>query len=158
MFVNRSFYRGYLLTVRDLGELEALLRSSGLRVTQPRLAVLVVLERASSHGAHLTVAQVVDRVREIEARVSPQTAYRCLEALVAAGIAGRVDLPGSPALFEAATPTPHDHLVCERCGAVTNVHGRTSAAERLEVDDAGGARVLAADLVLRGLCRACAGR
>jgi len=47
------------------GDAEVLLRSCGLRVTQPRLAVAAVLERARVEEAHLTVAEVVERSREI---------------------------------------------------------------------------------------------
>lgn len=137
----------------DLGGIEARLRSSGLRVTRPRTAVLLVLERAGA-GQHLTVADVVGRTREMVAGISPQTVYRCLDALVCGGIARRVDLPGSPALFELARGD-HEHLVCARCGAVVNVS--RSGPSDLGLTDPHGSRVVQTDAVFHGLCAACAG-
>ncbi len=97
VFANRSRSRGYLPAMTgEPGDPEVLLRSCGLRVTQPRLAVAAVLERARVEEAHLTVAEVVERSREILGRVSPQTVYDCLDAMTACGAVRRVDLPGSP--------------------------------------------------------------
>ncbi|MEZ0579541.1 Fur family transcriptional regulator [Nocardioides sp. MH1] len=138
----------------DLGALEARLRRAGLRVTQPRLGVLLVLERARSDQAHLSVAETVERTREIVAGLSPQTVYRCLDALVSAGLARRVDLPGAPARFETGGDH-HDHLVCDRCGSITNVARTEPAGERLEVAERHRFQVLQTEVVFHGLCAAC---
>lgn len=144
--------------MKDLGGLEALLRSAGLRVTQPRLAVLAVLERGRSEGAHLTVAEVVDRSREILVRVSPQTVYDCLDAMVHAGIVRRVELPGGPVRFEIEVRDNHHHLVCDRCGAVVNVACGSGERPCLHPTDPHGFRVRDAEVVFRGLCPSCSVR
>lgn len=140
----------------DLGDLEALLRSAGLRVTQPRLAVVAVLERARHEGGHLTVAEVAERSREILGRVSPQTVYDCLEAMTEAGIVRRVDLPGSPARFETRVGDSHHHRVCDRCGAVSNVDCAGAEDPCRDHAEGGGFRVLGAEVVFHGLCATCA--
>lgn len=94
-----------------------LLRGVSLRVTQPRLAVLAVLREAP----HADTATVVEKVRERLGGVSTQAVYDVLKALVDCGLARRIDLPGSPARYELHTPDDHQHAVCRRCGAITDV-------------------------------------
>ena len=48
------------------------LRTSGLRVTAPRSAVLLVLDDANRDHEHLTTAEVAERVRERLGTVSLQ--------------------------------------------------------------------------------------
>jgi Fur family transcriptional regulator, stress-responsive regulator len=134
---------------------ERRLRGAGLRVTGPRLAVLAVLDRAADEGAHLPVAEVAARCREILGRVSTQAVYDCLDALVEAGVVRRVELPGSPARFETRTGDNHHHLVCSSCGEVSNVDCATGAAPCLTPSDAQGYRVAEAEVVYWGVCRAC---
>jgi Fe2+ or Zn2+ uptake regulation protein len=139
------------------GDPEVLLRSCGLRVTQPRLAVAAVLERARVEEAHLTVAEVVERSREILGRVSPQTVYDCLDAMTACGAVRRVDLPGSPARFETRVDD-HHHLVCQQCGAVHNVDCATPDARCLCPDVGPDATIHRTEVVYWGLCIDCTKR
>ncbi|HWI43278.1 MAG TPA: Fur family transcriptional regulator [Nocardioides sp.] len=135
---------------------ERRLREAGLRVTRPRLAVLAVLDHAGDEDRHLTVVEVVQRSREILGKVSLQGVYDCLEALVAAGMVRRVELPGSPARFETRVGDNHHHLVCRRCGATAHVDCATGAAPCLTPSDSHGFAVDEAEVVYWGLCRTCA--
>jgi len=135
-----------------------LLRSRGMRVTQPRLAVVAVLERARLAGDHLTVAEVVERTREILGRLSTQTVYDCLLAMSDAGVVRRVDLPGSPARFETRVGDGHHHHVCQQCGAVHNVDCSNPAADCLEPQLPTGATIDFTEVVYWGLCTRCARR
>jgi Fe2+ or Zn2+ uptake regulation protein len=143
--------------VGHLGDPETLLRSRGLRVTQPRLAVVAVLERARRAEEHLTVAEVLERTREIVGRMSPQTVYDCLLAMTDAGVVRRVDLPGSPARFETQVGDGHQHHVCQHCGAVHNV-AAAAGPEGYRPDVPPGTSIDHTDVVYWGLCAACARR
>ncbi|WP_435769741.1 Fur family transcriptional regulator [Nocardioides sp. SYSU DS0651] len=134
---------------------EQRLRAAGLRVTQPRLAVLAVLDRAGAEGAHLRVAELAMRVREILGKVSTQAVYDCLEALTAAGVVRRVELPGSAALFETRVGDNHHHLVCRSCGRVVDVDCAPASAPCLHPSDPHGFAVAEAEVVFWGECAAC---
>ncbi|MDZ5621415.1 Fur family transcriptional regulator [Nocardioides bizhenqiangii] len=127
-----------------------------MRVTQPRLAVAAVLERARAEEEHLTVAEVVERSREIVGRLSPQTVYDCLLAMTAAGAVRRVDLPGSPARFESRVGDGHHHHVCQRCGTVHNVACAVPAPDCLEPDVPPGTTIDNTEVVYWGVCADCA--
>jgi Fe2+ or Zn2+ uptake regulation protein len=141
--------------IEEPGDPEILLRSHGLRVTQPRLAVAAVLARARAADEHLTVLEVAERCREILGRVSRQTVYDCLEAMTAAGAVDRVDLPGSPALFESRTGNGHHHHVCRECGALHNVECAVPAPDCLEPELPTGTTVDLTEVVYWGLCASC---
>ncbi len=127
------------------------LRTAGLRVTRPRLAVLQVL----AERPHADVDTIVTAARAVHPTVSPQAVYGVLEALVSRGLASRIEPAGAPALFELRVADNHHHLVCRSCGAVTDVDCAVGAAPCLTPSDAAGFVVDAAEVVFWGLCREC---
>lgn len=158
VFTNRSKSAGYRSSVtEERGDPEVLLRSCGLRVTQPRLAVAAVLLHARRQEEHLAVAEVVERCREIVGGLSPQTVYDCLLAMTDAGAVRRVDLPGSPGRFEIRLGDDgHHHHVCRRCGAVHNVAPATAHRPAPVVPP--GTTIDRTEVVYWGVCADCARR
>src|SRR5690606_34815371 len=93
------------------------LRSAGLRVTQPRLAVLEALSRAP----HANADAVASAARAMLGKVSTQAVYDVLHALTGAGLVRRIEPAGSPARFELRVGDNHHHVVCRRCGDIADV-------------------------------------
>lgn len=102
---------------------EELLRSRGLRVTRPRLAVLDVL----AGGGHLEVDEITRQVRERLDSVSTQAVYDVLGALSRAGLSRRIEPAGSPARYEARAGDNHHHVVCRGCGEIATSTARWAA-------------------------------
>ena len=127
------------------------LRAVGLRVTRPRLSVLQVL----AERPHADVDTIVTAARAVHPTLSPQAVYGVLEALVASGLARRIEPAGAPALFELRVGDNHHHLVCRSCGAVADVDCTVGAAPCLTPSDAAGFVVDEAEVVFWGLCREC---
>jgi Fe2+ or Zn2+ uptake regulation protein len=130
---------------------EQLLRSRGLRVTKPRLAVMEVLEE----GGHLEVDQIADRVRGLLDSVSTQAVYDVLGALARAGLARRIEPAGSAARYERRVGDNHHHVVCRGCGAVGDVDCTVGAAPCLDPSNAMGFVVDEAEVTFWGLCPNC---
>jgi Fe2+ or Zn2+ uptake regulation protein len=133
---------------------ERLLRDRGLRVTRPRLAVLAVLTECR---AHLDVEEITTRARERLDSVSVQAVYDVLGALTAAGLARRIAPAGGAARYEARVGDNHHHLVCRRCGEITDVDCATGAAPCLDPIDAAGFIVDEAEVTYWGVCANCQG-
>ncbi|MGB7236346.1 MAG: transcriptional repressor, partial [Rhodococcus sp. (in: high G+C Gram-positive bacteria)] len=89
----------------------AQLRSVGLRVTGPRVAVL----NAVAARPHSDADDVAAVVRAEAGSVSMQAVYDVLRACVNAGLLRRIEPAGSPALYETRTGDNHHHLVCRGC-------------------------------------------
>jgi Fur family ferric uptake transcriptional regulator len=128
------------------------LRTRGLRVTRPRLAVLEVLAESR---AHLDVEEITARVRSRLESVSVQAVYDVLGALTTAGLARRIAPAGAPARYEARAGDNHHHLVCRNCGHITDVDCVTGAAPCLEPIEAAGFAVDEAEVTFWGLCANC---
>jgi len=130
---------------------EDLLRSRGLRVTRPRLAVLEIL----NSGGHLEVDEIAKRVRERLNSVSTQAVYDVLGALSRAGLARRLEPAGSPALYEGRAGDNHHHVVCRGCGAVADVDCVIGSAPCLDPSHAHGFEIDEAEVTFWGLCPTC---
>ncbi len=134
-----------------MSTIEQLLRSRGLRVTRPRLAVLEVL----TNGGHLDVDEIARQVRGRLDAVSIQAVYDVLGALARAGLARRIEPAGSPARYEARVGDNHHHLVCRACGLVTDVDCVVGERPCLDPGAGHGFEVDEAEVTFWGLCPDC---
>ncbi|MFF0367020.1 Fur family transcriptional regulator [Micromonospora sp. NPDC005087] len=130
---------------------EELLRSRGLRVTRPRLAVLDVL----AGGGHLEVDEITRQVRERLDSVSTQAVYDVLGALSRAGLSRRIEPAGSPARYEARAGDNHHHVVCRGCGEIADIDCAVGSAPCLEPSVSHGFEVDEAEVTFWGLCPGC---
>jgi Fe2+ or Zn2+ uptake regulation protein len=101
----------------EISAMEHELRAAGLRVTQPRLAVMAVL----GEHPHADTNAIIALVREGLGDVSHQAVYDVLQALTSAGIVRRIQPLGSVARYETRVGDNHHHVVCRSCGAVADV-------------------------------------
>ncbi len=132
-------------------ELSELLRTRGMRVTSQRL----LIERAlRDHGSHLTAEQVHELVKPVLPGVTQQTVYSTLALLADLGVARRVAAPGPSTRFEARTDE-HHHSVCERCGAVEDLHVRVPVSRAIGAARDGGFTPASATVTVLGLCASC---
>jgi Fe2+ or Zn2+ uptake regulation protein len=92
--------------------------------------------------------------RGIEADFS--TVFRALPRLEAEGVVRRVELGDGKARFEGARGH-HEHVRCERCGAVGEVPGCVVDEAVPRVQQLTGFRVTGHQLLFSGVCPACTG-
>jgi Fur family transcriptional regulator, stress-responsive regulator len=129
----------------------ALLRAAGLRVTAPRLGVLLALQARP----HTDTDTVIRAVREGLGSVSPQAVYNVLAALVDAGLVRRIEPAGSPALYEVRVGDNHHHIVCRACGATTDVDCAVGRRPCLTPAETAGYVLDEAEVTFWGLCPDC---
>lgn len=136
---------------KQVDDLRSAVRTSGLRATPSRLAVLELLRARDaplSHGdvADLLSAQPWDRA----------TIYRNLTDLAEAGLVRRTDLGDHVWRFEAvdaAHDLAHPHFVCTECGTVECLPEIDLQIRRAKAPRAIRARQV--EVQVRGLCDAC---
>lgn len=127
------------------------LRTAGLRVTAPRVAVLDWLVE----HPHTTAEQIGGAVRDSLGSVSTQAVYDVLNAFADAGLVRRIEPAGHPARYETRTGDNHHHLVCRRCGRTEDVDCAVGARPCLTPHDEAGYAVDEAEVVFWGLCPEC---
>jgi Fur family transcriptional regulator, ferric uptake regulator len=129
----------------------ALLRQNGGRVTRPRRAILAAMV---ARGSHVTADDLAADVQATHPEVHLSTVYRTLDALAELGVLTHVHLGHGRAVFHMAGEG-HQHLVCERCGGVTEAPDELfdDLADRL--DGLYGFELRPEHFALTGRCRAC---
>lgn len=127
------------------------LRTAGLRVTAPRVAVLEVL----AEHPHADVEKVVAEVRARLGSVSVQAVYDVLRALGDAGMVRRIEPAGSPALYELRVGDNHHHVVCRGCGSTADVDCAVGAAPCLDPAQLHGYVLDEAEVTYWGYCPRC---
>lgn len=128
---------------------DAVLRDAGFRRTPQRQQVWETVESMR----HATPEQIAAALPDVDL----STVYRALEVLVEVGLITHTHIGHGPPVYHAVDPTPHLHLVCQRCG-------RQASADMALADGLAAALLaehgFAADLAymsLPGVCRECRG-
>lgn len=134
----------------DADTVRGLLRARGLRVTEPRVAVLSYLASTDRHPTAEEVESAVNADRPILSRAS---VYNVLHSLARAGLVSGMAVLDGPVRYDAHV-APHHHLVCRTCSRVEDVPWEDfGVAERGVLPDGRAVRTLS--LTLDGVCSGC---
>jgi Fur family ferric uptake transcriptional regulator len=91
------------------------LKQAGYRLTQPRLAVLKVLQK---NNGYLSPAEIYERGRALYPSLGLVTVYRTLEMLDELGLVRRVHGRGDCHGYARADSASGHYLLCHQCGQV----------------------------------------
>ncbi|HEX9712354.1 MAG TPA: transcriptional repressor [Actinomycetota bacterium] len=134
-------------------EVDQLLRSHGLRRTPQRQ---VTLEAIRELAGHATADQIVERVRATLSSISPSTVYRTLATLEQVGVVCHAHLGHTASVYHVGTAGLHQHLVCERCGALQEVDDALTGPFAEQLARRFGFRANFTHFAVLGECRDCA--
>ena len=98
-----------------LKTLKQSLAEKGVRKTKKRDVILEVFSRS---GGHLTIEELLDRVKKIDPKIGYVTVYRTLKLLKEYGLAHQWQFGDGHSRFEKASERHHDHLICMKCGRI----------------------------------------
>lgn len=96
---------------------EAYLASLGLRQTKQRRAIL---DAVLTLGPHVDAETIARQARKIDTSIGLATVYRTLQLMTDAGLLVERQFGKERTQFEFADEEHehHDHLICNRCGAI----------------------------------------
>ncbi|MFI1193482.1 Fur family transcriptional regulator [Micromonospora sp. NPDC020750] len=126
------------------------LRAVGLRVTQPRLAVLATVRGRP----HLDADTITRLARSRLGRLSGQAVYDVLHALTGVGLLRRFAPAGGPARYE-MRGADHDHLICRECGVISDTGRSPAPGPCLDPSTAATFAVEFAEVTYWGRCPDC---
>ena len=133
---------------RELGER---LATSGFRFTSQRRCVYDVLRQTMDHP---TADEVFMRAKQVLPEISHATVYNCLDALVACGLARKVQTEHGAARF-CPNMEEHCHYFCDDCGTVFDV---ALSADSTTIPRPKGFKIDHCDIAVHGICADCAGK
>lgn len=127
------------------------LRTAGLKVTGPRLAILDAVERNRNHPS---AEEIYHGLSQEHPSLSLSTVYGTLGAFVRAGLVRKLsEVDGR--LRVDGTTMAHDHAICRSCGKIFDIErGVVSNAARPS-QLPGGLAVLQVRVEYDVICRAC---
>jgi Fur family ferric uptake transcriptional regulator len=132
------------------------LKSSGLKVTLPRLKILELFQK-NLPGAerHLSADDVYKILLGEQMDIGLATVYRVLTQFEQAGILVRRNFESGKALYELNEGEPHDHLLCVNCGQVEEFTDPQIYERQTEIAEKYGYVLHERAMSLYGLCATC---
>lgn len=122
------------------------LRKVGLKVTQPRMRILEILEQ--SDGKHLTAEDIYRLLLAQDEDIGLATVYRVLTQFEAAGLVVKHHFEGGQSIYELDRGDHHDHMVCVETGVVVEFVDERIERLQHEIADKHGYEIEDHSLVL----------
>lgn len=131
----------------------AQLKDSGLKVTGPRLKILELFE--AEPELHMSAEDVYRRLLDEGVEIGVATIYRVLTQFEQANILLRHHFETGKAVYELNRGGHHDHLVCIKCGKVTEFCSEEIEKLQKKIADDNGYRIVDHALYMYGVCTEC---
>lgn len=139
-----------------LKSLKDSLAEKGIRQTRKRNVILEVFFKS---GGHLTIEELLDRVRKIDPKIGYVTVYRMLKTLKECGLAHQWQFGGQfgdkHSRFEKVGEHHHDHLICLKCGKIIEFEEEQIESLQEEVAKKHTFRIVSHIHEIYGYCSKC---
>ena len=144
------------VTVSAVDKFREFLLTKGMRLTSERETVVTAVYATHEHfDADLWVAKL--ERRKGAPRASRSTVYRPLRLLEEAGLIRKVARANDREVYEHDYGYPqHDHLICKKCGEMTEFPNAAIAEVLEKIAAEHGFRMSAHRLEVEGVCANCA--
>lgn len=129
-------------------------REKGLKATHQRMEVFRELVGSE---AHPDAEAVYQKVRLRVPAISRDTVYRTLATLEDHGLIRRAEALSGSTRFDANTDR-HHHFICTACGAIKDFHSQALNDLPIPKSVKSFGTIESAQVQVRGVCAACAGR
>lgn len=130
------------------------LKKVGLKTTGPRVKILAVLNKVGKR--HVSAEEIYKQLIKSEEEISLATIYRVLTQFEAAGLVRRHNFEGGHAVFEMNEGEHHDHMVCMKCGAVSEFLDEEIERRQEIIAKEHHFKMVDHSLIIYGLCSLCA--
>ncbi|MGH1542513.1 MAG: ferric iron uptake transcriptional regulator [Arenicella sp.] len=129
------------------------LKKAGLKTTLPRLRILSMFEEDPDQ--HLSAEDVYKRFMDSGDDIGLATIYRVLTQFESADLVIRHNFEGGRSVFELNDGEHHDHMVCLKCGKVTEFVDPEIEERQKIVAEKHDFHLQEHSLYLYGLCKDC---
>jgi Fur family ferric uptake transcriptional regulator len=129
------------------------LREAGHKMTPQRILILSVLRHG---GGHMSASEIHAKVREVFPYVDISTVYRTLNILKERRLVTETDMGTGDGTYEwAQGEERHHHLICRKCGRVSELDHRHLEQLAASVEASTGFRADVDHFAIFGLCPRC---
>lgn len=124
------------------------IKRAGLKITQPRVKILELLENSADH--HLSAEDIYKTLLGNGDDIGLATVYRVLTQFEAAGLVTRHHFESGQAVFELSSEEHHDHMVCVRTGRVVEFCDEVIEQRQKDIAREHGFEITGHSLILYG--------
>jgi Fur family ferric uptake transcriptional regulator len=136
-----------------LAQFEEFLNSRGLRLTKQRQQIV---KSFLAKKEHVSAGELYLRVKKIAPERGYTTVYRTLKLLAEADLAHSRNFQDGFSRYEPAHQVEHhDHLVCRKCGSITEFTNEHIEKMQKNVAREHGFKITDHTLDIYGVCRDC---
>jgi len=137
---------------KRLDEMIHKLKDGDFRITPQRLAVLRILAESSDHPS---VERIYEQVKKTFPTTSIATVYKTLVVMKELGEVLEIGFTDGSNRYDGNKPWPHPHLICTKCGKITDPDLDTLSHMTQELASETGFRIVSHRLDFFGICPAC---
>lgn len=138
-----------------LARAAALCEGRGARLTEHRRRVLEILWTA---GRPIGAYEILEAMRDGPRALAPPTVYRALDFLLEQGLVHKIEsLHAFVGCDHPGQPHASQFLICDRCGAVTELEDEEVARSLRSAADETGFQPARRVVELIGVCATCSG-
>lgn len=144
------------LTAKDYKTLKDQFKSKGYKLTPQRRAIVDII--MDSEKKHLTAEEIYDQVKISCPEIGLATVYRTILLLEEMSVIYKLDLNDGCSRYELANENEshrHHHLVCNRCGSVSEVEDDLLEELESEVEKKYGFKIEDHSVKFFGICGKC---
>lgn len=129
------------------------LKNVGLKITVPRAKILEIFY--SKEKKHFGAYEVYDILRQNNINISLATIYRVIGQFEEVGILTRHEFDDDKAIYELSSSEHHDHMFCNKCGAVFEFYDETIERRQEQIAQKYNFKMTNHCLTLHGICENC---
>ncbi len=129
------------------------LKKAGLKITEPRLTILDLMQKNRVDMQHFTAEDIYRLLIEEGEEIGLATVYRVLNQFDEAGILVRHNFEGNKSVFEINPTEHHDHIICLDCGQVFEFKDEVIEQRQRQISDDHGIVLENHSLYLYGRCK-----
>lgn len=129
-----------------------LLKKVGLKITEPRLTILALMQKHHNVTTHFSAEDVYKLLLEDGEEIGLATVYRVLNQFEEAKILARHNFEGNKSVFELLPKEHHDHIICVECGQVAEFQDPIIEERQKQVSAEHGFELQSHSLYLYGKC------
>ncbi len=129
-----------------------LLKNVGLKVTEPRLTILELMQQTREQMQHFSAEDIYKLLLEKGSDIGLATVYRVLNQFEEVGILTRHNFDANKAVFELNYNQEHDHIICMDCGKVFEFKDTEIERRQREISQQHGIELANHSLYLYGKC------
>lgn len=144
---------GRVMKKNQIGEFAKFIEEKGLKSTTQRDEIVNAFFNLREH---ISIEELHHKIQKKNPKIGYTTVYRTLKLLTESGLAHERQFGDGQARYEPVTAEEHhDHLICLKCGTITEFENKKIEKLQDEVAKQHGFEVKNHKLELYGYCRKC---